>query len=321
MLVPSLPFLWTVGCLFGTLTLGTLVRVWMLHGVSVETAQSHLNSIKSWWALSLVLVVALFIGDVGVAVLMGSVGILSLREFLKIVGWQRIGAPTTWAVFALAFGYYALLLCGYEEWLRSSAPFAFVLAVGTIRASLGLIEDYIRITSAMIWGLMLFVFCLSHTYFLLKLPDIPEPWFGRAGWFLYLVLLTECNDIAQALIGRRFGQTKIVPRISPKKSLEGFLGGLSVTMILAVILAPWLTSLMTERSWSRGILATLLSGVLISVLGFLGDINKSGIKRDVGVKDSGTLLPGQGGMMDRVDSLTFSAPGLYFFVQSILPYF
>ena len=321
MLFPTLPFLWTVGCLFGTLTLGTLVRVWMLHGVSTEGAQTHLDSIKSWWALALVLVIASLIGDVGVAVLIGGVGILSLRELLQIVGWQRIGAPTACAVFALAFGYYAMLLCGYQEWLRSSAPAAFVLAIGTIRASLGLFEDYIRITAAMIWGLMLFVFCLSHSYFLLKLPGIPEPWVGRAGWFLYLVLLTECNDIAQALIGRRFGQTKIVPRISPKKSLEGLLGGLTVTMILAVILAPWLTSLMMERSWSRGILAALLSGVLISVLGFLGDINKSGIKRDVGIKDSGTLLPGQGGMMDRVDSLTFSAPGLYFFVRSILPFF
>ncbi len=321
MLVPPLPLLWAIGCLFGTLTLGTLIRVWMLHGVSDNIARSHLDSLKTWWALALVLAIALLIGNVGVAVLMGIAGILSLREYFQIVGWQRVGAPTAWAVFGLTAAYYAMILLGHETWLRSSAPVVFVLSMGAIRAWLGLIEDYIRVTAAMIWGLMLFVFCLSHAFFLLKLNGLPEPWVGNTGWLLYLVLLTECNDIAQALIGRRFGRTKIVPLVSPKKSLEGLLGGLAVTMILAAILAPWLTSLIMERSWTRGVLATLLSGVLVSVLGFLGDINKSGMKRDVGVKDSGTLLPGQGGMMDRVDSLTFSAPGMYFFVHSVLPLF
>ena len=70
-------------------------------------------------------------------------------------------------------------------------------ALGALRALLGLVEDFIRITAALIWGLMLFVYCLSHASFLLTLPTQTEPWVGSIGWFLYLILLTECNDIAQ----------------------------------------------------------------------------------------------------------------------------
>jgi len=72
-----------------------------------------------------------------------------------------------------------------------------------------------------------------------------------------------------------------------------------------------------HSSWISGVLLSTSSGVLISVFGFLGDLNKFGIKRDVGVKDSGTILSGQGGMMDRVDSLTFSSPVFYYFIQAV----
>ncbi len=315
MSVPSPQLLWTLACLFGSLTLGTLVRISMLRGVPNESAQSPLRSMWTWWALAVSLSIAAILGNLGVAVLLAIAGILSLREYLQLIGWKSIGAPTVALVFAFVPIYYVLLILGYDKELRSAAPVAFLLALGGCRAWLGLIEDYVRITAASIWGLLLFVYCLSHASFLLNLSFPEEPWTGNVGWFLFLVLLTESGDIAQALVGRRFGKTKITPRVSPNKSLEGLLGGIAVSMILSVILAPWLTTMMQQRSWNAGVFFAMLSGLLIAIFGFLGDINKSGIKRDVGVKDSGTMLPGQGGMMDRIDSLTFSAPAFYYFVQ------
>ena len=94
------------------------------------------------------------------------------------------------------------------------------------------------------------------------------------------------------------------------------MGGIIVTVVLAIVMAPWLTSLM-ENSWVTGVLLSVVSGIVIAIFGFLGDINKSAMKRDVGIKDSGTLIPGQGGMMDRIDSLTFSAPAFYYFVKAV----
>ena len=315
MSVPTPQLLLTIACLFASLTIGTLVRISMLRGVPNESAQSPLKSMWTWWALAVSLSIAAILGNLGVVVLLAIAGILSLREYLQMIGWKSVGRTTTVLVFAFVPFYYLLAILGYDEKLRSAAPAAFLLVLGGCRAWFGLIEDFIRITAASIWGLMLFVYCLSHAYFLLTLPAISEPWVGNIGWFLYLVLLTESNDIVQALVGRRFGKKKITPRISPNKSIEGLLGGIVVSMTLAVILAPWLTTMMQQRSWNAGAFLAMLSGLLIAIFGFLGDINKSGIKRDAGVKDSGTMLPGQGGMMDRIDSLTFSAPAFYYFVQ------
>ena len=318
MLVPSPPLLWTIACLFAVLTVGTIVRIAMLGGVVNSSAQSHRNSSKTWWALASSLAIASILGEAGVVVLLAIAGILSLREYLQLVGWKTVGSPTAVIVFASVPIYYAIALYGDDQVLLSTAPLAFLLVLGALRAWLGLIEDFIRTTAAMILGLMLFVYCLSHAYFLLTLPASTQPWVGNVGWFLYLVILTETNDIAQALVGRRIGKTKITPQISPNKSLEGLLGGIVITMTLAVLLAPSLTTLMQEQSRAAGIVLAMLAGLLIALSGFLGDINKSGIKRDVGVKDSGTMLPGQGGMMDRIDSLTFSAPVFYYFVRTIL---
>lgn len=318
MLVPSPPLLWMIACLFAVLTVGTIVRIAMIGGVVNSSAQSHLNSSKTWWALASSLAIASILGEAGVVVLLAIAGILSLREYLHLVGWKTVGSPTAVIVFASVPIYYAIALYGCDQVLLSTAPLAFLLVLGALRAWLGLIEDFIRTTAAMILGLMLFVYCLSHAYFLLTLPASTQPWVGNVGWFLYLVILTETNDIAQALVGRRIGKTKITPQISPNKSLEGLLGGIVITMTLAVLLAPSLTTLMQEQSRAAGIVLAMLAGLLIALSGFLGDINKSGIKRDVGVKDSGTMLPGQGGMMDRIDSLTFSAPVFYYFVRTIL---
>jgi phosphatidate cytidylyltransferase len=267
--------------------------------------------------LAILLTVALLLGRVGVAFLLAGAGLLSLHEYLRIIGWNEVGRPTAIVVFSIVPTYYSLLLLGDAESIRSIAPAAILIVLGATRASLGLVQDFVRTTAAMIWGVLLFVYCLSHAYLLLTLPGLPEPWVGTLGWFLYLVLLTETNDIAQALIGRPMGRNKMWPRVSPNKSLEGLLGAMIVTAFLALLLAPWLTTFM-QNSLSTGVLLSVLSGLLISMFGFLGDLNKSGIKRDVGIKDSGTLLPGQGGMIDRVDSLTFSAPVFFFFVQTIL---
>ncbi|KFZ98722.1 cytidylyltransferase family protein [Shigella flexneri] len=99
----------------------------------------------------------------------------------------------------------------------------------------------------------------------------------------------------------------MVPKVSPGKTLEGLLGGVITTMIASLIIGPLLTPLNT--------LQALLAGLLIGISGFCGDVVMSAIKRDIGVKDSGKLLLGHGGLLDRIDSLIFTAPVFFYFIR------
>ena len=144
------------------------------------------------------------------------------------------------------------------------------------------------------------VFSLSHAAYLLAVPgDGHAAWEG-AGLLLYLVVLTQANDIAQYIWGKLFGRRKIVPRVSPKKTWEGLIGGVITTVALAVLLAPKITPFDP--------LGAIVAGFIIGIAGFFGDVTISSLKRDLGIKDTGGMIPGHGGILDRVDSLIYSAP-------------
>lgn len=108
-------------------------------------------------------------------------------------------------------------------------------------------------------------------------------------------------------MGKSCGRRKVVPKVSPGKTLEGLVGGVITTMIASLIIGPLLTPLNTSQA--------LLAGLLIGISGFCGDVVMSAIKRDIGVKDSGKLLPGHGGLLDRIDSLIFTAPVFFYFIR------
>ena len=116
----------------------------------------------------------------------------------------------------------------------------------------------------------------------------------------------QINDVAQYVWGKSLGKRKIAPHVSPGKTVAGFLGGVVTTALLACAVGPWLTLLTREHA--------LIAGLIIGVGGFFGDLSISALKRDLGVKDTSAMLPGHGGIMDRVDSLTFTAPLFFHFV-------
>jgi phosphatidate cytidylyltransferase len=119
-------------------------------------------------------------------------------------------------------------------------------------------------------------------------------------------ILLWANDTGAYLIGVSFGRHRLIERISPKKSWEGFIGGLLIAALIAFILGPWLG--VTGRSgW-------IIVSLIISVAGTLGDLVESMLKRSIGVKDSGTLMPGHGGFLDRFDGVFLSFPVVYLYL-------
>jgi len=210
--------------------------------------------------------------------------------------------------------HYLLIVSGNIELAKWFLPIAALLSLGAIRSVAGETNKYIRITASLYWGVMLLTYGLSHSLFLFHLDLVSDPVVGPAGWFLYLVILTEMNDIMQAIVGRKFGKHKITPRVSPNKSLEGLIGGCASTVLLSVALAPFLTTFSHERNLMEAIGLSVISGALISLVGFMGDLNMSAIKLYAGVKDGSSLFPGMGGMIDRIDSLVYTGPCFYYFI-------
>ena len=125
-------------------------------------------------------------------------------------------------------------------------------------------------------------------------------------------LLTWAQDVAAFFVGRAWGSRKLYPRLSPGKTWEGFLAGLLVSALVAVVSWPFLVR-------ELSLLVRLFLGLGVGLIGPLGDLFESMIKRSAGAKDSGRLLPGHGGLLDRLDSLLFSAPFAYLYLRVFLP--
>ena len=146
---------------------------------------------------------------------------------------------------------------------------------------------------------------LSHLILLRGLED------GSALIF-FVFLVTWASDTVAYYVGSTFGRHKLAPRVSPGKTIEGAIGGLVGSVVMAVIakfgFVPWLD-----------LLDCLTLGLLLGSLGQGGDLFESRLKRHAGVKDSGTILPGHGGLLDRLDSLIFTSPVFYYYVMVTKP--
>jgi phosphatidate cytidylyltransferase len=132
-----------------------------------------------------------------------------------------------------------------------------------------------------------------------------EPAPRGLAWLLTVILVTWLSDTGAYLTGRLFGRRKLIPHVSPNKTWEGLLGGLVLATVTSVLCA-WLFGLDINLFLAAAV------GFVIAVIGVFGDLTESLIKRQAGVKDSGTLIPGHGGMLDRLDALLFTFPaGLF----------
>ncbi len=145
--------------------------------------------------------------------------------------------------------------------------------------------------------------------FMIKLKMLPH---GTA-LVGFLLLVTKGADIGAFFVGRRFGKHALIPHISPKKTVEGALGGMATAVVAALASRTFLPEL-TAFSWPN----LVLLGFALGGLGMLGDLSESLIKRDCAAKDSGKVLPGMGGVMDIIDSLLFTAPAFYFYMNYYL---
>ncbi|MEM9216825.1 MAG: phosphatidate cytidylyltransferase [Cyanobacteria bacterium P01_F01_bin.150] len=299
------PILWGLGGILGLLSVSS-VWIWGLAIARPERDWTELQlRLRSWWWIVVIFDLALLTQGWLATVLFGLLSFSALKEYLSIIPSRRADRVVFgWAYLAVVFQYIWVQSHWYGMFLVF-LPIYIFLFLPLPMVMLGKTEGFLQTAGSLHWGLILTVYNLSHLAYLLLLPDQASLPAGGQGLLLYLVFLTEVNDIAQYLSGKTWGQHKVVPNVSPNKTVEGLIGGVVVTTILSLMLAPWLTPFPAYQA--------LFLGGMLSLTGFVGDVTVSALKRDLGIKDSGRMIPGHGGILDRVDSLTFTAPLFFHF--------
>lgn len=297
------PVTMILGGVWALLVLATAV-VWQL----APAPDSELRQrIRSWWLIVALCSLALTFNRIAALLFFGLVSFLALKEYLTLIPTRHADRRVLfWAYLSIPVQYYWIGIEWYGMFIIFIPVYMFLL-LPVAMVLIGETQGHLRAAGTLHWGLMSMVFSLSHLAFLLVLPQAQYPQVSGPGLVLFLLLLTELNDVAQFCWGKLLGRHKISPTVSPNKTVEGFVGGVVTTVLLSVLLAPWLTPF--------SVCDALLAGALIAVAGFFGDLSLSALKRDLGIKDSGNLLPGHGGILDRVDSLTYTAPLFFHFTR------
>lgn len=270
-------------------------------------AIDNLNArVKAWWVIAITIGLAFTFGRTGVIVLFALVSFQALREFATL-------APTRRGDYLpLLLGFFFVIPIQYFsiwiEWYGLYSIFipVYVFLVLPIVATLSNdVRSFMDRAAIIQWGMMLCVFCISHVPALLTL-EVPGYENRNLLLVFYLIVVVQSSDVLQYVWGKLCGRHKIAPELSPSKTLEGFVGGILSASALGAALW-WITPF--------SIASAAVISLAITLMGFLGGLVLSAIKRDRGAKDWGTMIRGHGGILDRLDSVCFAAPVFFHVVR------
>ena len=298
-----------ISLIIGLLVTASLI-LFLVKKISPKTNISELAArTRSWWIMAGMFIGAVFISYNISYFFLAFLSFIAFRELYSVLGFREADRGALfWGILAIPIQYYL----AYLAWYGAFIIFIPVVMFLVLPLRLVLKGDTHGITKSMAllqWILMLSVFGISHLAYLLSLPELPGfSSGGRRGLLLFLVFLTEINDIMQFIWGKLLGRHKILPKVSPNKTWEGFLGGVISTTVIGYFLG-FLTPLSAPN--------VILVSALLAIAGFSGDVVISAIKRDKGIKDMGNSIPGHGGVFDRIDSLSYTAPVFFHLVYYI----
>ncbi len=236
------------------------------------------------------------------------VALLAAIEFRGLAGQAESPIPLWWTVLAIAAFFAVSALGSFEPVAAISFLTLLLFTWNAFRTALP------RVLGETGAGLLMLLYI---AYPLSLVPRILAQEEGTV-YLLFLFLCVWCGDIAALYIGKNFGRRKLAPKLSPNKTWEGAIASLLGSVLFGmalIVLGNWLVahgSRYTRLHTTEPVWQFLLLAVLLNIAAQLGDLLESALKRGVDVKDSGTLLPGHGGVLDRIDALLLAAPTLWF---------
>lgn len=299
---------WRMGCvIFAVLVLASVV-VALLRSAKPEKDYSELSArVRSWWFMA-----ALFFGAIVVHrrisyVFFAAVSFWAMKEYVTLLKTRPADHKTLVLTFLsipvqylwVDIEWYGMFVIFIPVYMFIMLPLRLLFSKET--------SGFVASASQIQWGLMSFVFGLSHMAYLLTFEHVGASDTNGCMMILFLVFVVEMSDVLQYVWGKTLGRHKIMATVSPNKTWEGFLGGIASATLLSLsirFLTPF------------SVLECLGVAFLVCLAGFGGGAVMSAVKRDFGVKDFGGIIPGHGGMLDRVDSLCYAAPVFFHYVRN-----
>ena len=297
-------FLTYAGIIVGVLVVaGATIGLMRLAGKNVH---SIWRTYFGWLIMAPLVLGALFLGREATIIGLALIGIAGFNEFARATGLY----DDWWMTGTVYLGILAMALVTLVDDPRHAEPgwygMFMVLPAFTVAAILLIpilrnrTKGQLQGVALAILGFVYFGWMFGHLGFLANAPH-------AYGYLLYVIFAVEINDIAAFVCGKLFGRHKLRATISPNKTVEGSLGALAVSMTV-----PWALHFSFPHF---GTLELVLSGLIVGIGGQAGDLAISFIKRDIGIKDMGAVVPGHGGILDRIDSLIFVAPLFFHMVR------
>jgi phosphatidate cytidylyltransferase len=260
---------------------------------------------KTWLWLGAVVLAPVLLGAAWTIVAVAVLSLLCYREFARATGVFRdktISAAVVLGILVVSFA----ALDHYDRLFFAAAPLtAGLIAVVTIPMDQP--RGYVQRVALAIFGFLMFGFCLGYVGYFANAADYRPA-------LLLLLIGVSINDISAYCVGKAIGRRKLLPNTSPGKTVAGAVGALLITTSIVATIGHFA---FLDTAIDRP-LRLIMLGLLISVLGQLGDLILSSIKRDVGIKDLGAGIPGHGGLLDRFDSLVLPAPAVFHFLSLYL---
>lgn len=264
------------------------------------------DSYRGWLVMVPVIAVSLFIGRIGVICFFAAVAVVAFTEFARATGLHRDLAMTfTSLAGIIAIAGVALAhdpATGEPGWygLFMALPVFVSAALVLVSILRNNPEGQLKAIALSLFGFIWIGWMLGHAAFLANSRN-------AYGYLLYLLFAVELNDIAAYVCGKLFGRKPLCTNVSPWKTREGALGAVVISALFPLAVRFALPDFSA--------LECVLAGLIVGVGGHLGDLSISIIKRDIGVKDMGTLIRGHGGVLDRIDSLLYTAPLFFHFTR------
>ena len=290
---------WRMGVIVGAILVLATVVLALLSAVRPGAYLAELWArTRSWWIMAAVFFAAAGLGGFASLALFAFMSFWAMKEYVTLLPTRTADhAALVLAFLAIpiqylwvAIDWYGMFIVFIPVYMFLILPIRLVLSRET--------SGFVASASQIQWGLMAFVFGLSHMSYLARMEG--------GSLLLFLVFVVEVSDVLQFIWGKTLGRHRVVPTVSPNKTWEGLIGGVLSASALAMLLR-FLTPFSAPETFGVALLVT--------IAGFFGGTVMSAVKRDFGVKDFGELIPGHGGMLDRLDGLCYAAPVFFHYVR------